>query len=83
MLQIETGMLAKSLAGRDKDEIYMIAKVDNDYVYLVDGRLRTYENMKKKKQKHIQVISNTIIIEETTNEVVRRRIKEYNHLRSK
>ncbi len=83
MVKLDTGMLVKSLAGHDKDGIYIISKVDNDYVYLVDGRLRTYDNMKKKKQKHIQVISDTIIIEETTNEVVKRRIKEYNHLHSK
>ena len=43
------GKFAKSKAGHDKDQIYVILKEDAEYVYLVDGKLKTIEKPKKKK----------------------------------
>ncbi|MBQ4559128.1 MAG: KOW domain-containing RNA-binding protein [Tyzzerella sp.] len=57
--RIEKGMLAKSKAGHDKGKTYIIYKVDETYVYLVDGIIRKIENPKRKKQKHIQLICET------------------------
>ena len=54
--QIETGMLAKSLAGHDKDTCYVILKADDLYAWLTDGRLTPIGKPKKKKRKHIQVV---------------------------
>lgn len=51
-----TGFLASSKAGHDKDKIYVIIKEDNEYVWLADGKIRTLDNPKKKRKKHIQVI---------------------------
>ena len=48
MVRTETGMLVRSLAGHEKDRLYIIIRVD--------GRNRTMEKPKKKKKKHIQVI---------------------------
>jgi len=50
------GFLASSKAGHDKDKIYVIIKEDREYVWLVDGRLKTISNPKKKRKKHIQPI---------------------------
>lgn len=50
------GMFAVSLAGHDKDRLYIILKEADEYVYLADGVLRTADRPKKKKQKHIQII---------------------------
>ena len=49
------GMTAVSLAGHDKGKTYVILSVDKNYVYLVDGSIRTLQNPKKKKLKHVQV----------------------------
>ena len=57
MERFEIGMLAKSKAGHDKDTVYVIYKLDEAYVYLVDGKLKTIEKPKKKKYKHIQIIN--------------------------
>lgn len=54
------GMFAVSLAGHDKDQIYVIIKEEGEYVYLADGRLKTVEKPKKKKKKHIQLIKKGI-----------------------
>lgn len=50
------GFLASSKAGHDKDKIYVIIKEDKEYVWLADGRIKTVDNPKKKKKKHIQLI---------------------------
>lgn len=52
----EIGMLARSKAGHDKGHVYVIYGMDDAYVYLTDGRIRTIEKPKKKKRKHVQII---------------------------
>ena len=54
--RIEKGMLAKSKAGHDKGQVYVIYEMDETYVYLVDGKIRGIEKPKRKKRKHVQVI---------------------------
>lgn len=56
MEQFEAGMLAKSLTGHDSGTLYVIIRVEEEYVYLVDGRIRTMDKPKKKKKKHVQII---------------------------
>lgn len=51
MEEIRTGMLAKSKAGHDKGQVYVIMDTDDAYVYLADGRIRTLGRLKKKKKK--------------------------------
>ena len=51
-----TGFLASSKAGHDKDKIYVIIREDAEYVWLADGKLRVFDNPKKKRKRHIQVI---------------------------
>ena len=51
-----TGCMAISLAGHDRDKIYLIVGEEKEYVYLADGKIRTCENPKKKNRKHIQII---------------------------
>lgn len=46
----ETGMLAKSLAGHDKDKVYVIVGLDEQYTYLADGERKTLQSPKKKKK---------------------------------
>ena len=50
------GFLASSKAGHDKDKIYVIVKEDTEYVWLADGKIKTFAKPKKKRKKHIQVI---------------------------
>lgn len=56
-MKLEAGMLARSKAGRDKDRIYVIIRVDNEYVYVADGELRPLLHMKRKNRKHLQPIT--------------------------
>lgn len=56
MDRYKAGMLARSKAGHDTGKVYVIIEVDDTYVYLADGSIRTLKNLKKKKKKHVQVI---------------------------
>ena len=53
---VETGRLVLSMAGRDMGRIFMILDIiDEQYVYIVDGDLRTKDRPKKKKLKHLKL----------------------------
>ena len=56
MMAYEIGGLARSLAGHDKDDLFIIIQESKEYVYLVDGKYRTLEKPKCKKKKHLQPI---------------------------
>ena len=73
----EKGMLARSLAGHDKNKVYLIFDMDETYVYLIDGELRTKENPKKKKRIHTQIIKEKYQIDMADDVKVKRILKEY------
>lgn len=55
-MQLKPGMLVKSKAGRDKGRIYVIIRVEQEYVYVADGVLRPLRRQKKKNRMHLQPI---------------------------
>lgn len=73
--EIKKGMLAKSKAGHDKEHIYVICDVDEKYVYLADGNIRTLSNPKKKKIKHVQVICDLQDMSGVDDVKIKRRLK--------
>ena len=77
MDRIEIGMLAKSKAGHDKGHVYVIYEVDETYVYLVDGKIRTLSNPKKKKRKHVQIIYEMQEIRGMDDVGIKRRLKVF------
>ncbi len=54
------GWMAASLAGHDKQKIYIIIEETEDTVVLVDGECRPLCKPKTKKKKHIQVIKKSM-----------------------
>lgn len=46
------GGIAVATAGHDTGKYYVIIKIDKEYLYLVDGKIRTLDRPKKKKMKH-------------------------------
>ena len=50
-------ILAKSLAGHDKNHIYVVyEEVDDRFLTLVNGTTKTIESPKKKNRMHVQLI---------------------------
>lgn len=71
------GMLARSCAGHDKGNVYVIISEDIAYVYLVDGKVRTLDKPKKKKKKHIQLIKDKYDIQDIDDVRIKRILKDW------
>ena len=81
------GWMACSLAGHDRNKIYIIIEETDEYVWLSDGDIRPVEKPKRKRKKHIQVIKKNmdeVLIEmlqsakgAEANEVVKPRSEEH------
>ena len=56
MVEFKKAGLVKSLAGHDKDELYIIISVQGEYVNLSDGRKHPLSKQKRKNRKHLQLI---------------------------
>lgn len=56
MEPIEAGMFAYSKCGHDRGELFLVCRVEGEYLHLVNGKNRTLEKPKKKKMKHIQIV---------------------------
>jgi ribosomal protein L14E/L6E/L27E len=82
MNEYKIGSYAIAVAGHDSGKCYVIFLIDGEYVYLVDGRIRTIDCPKKKKMKHIrmldesdQVLAGKVKTKTVTNEEIKRAIK--------
>jgi len=52
------GAMVKSLAGRESGEMFVIIGIiDENYVYIANGKNRTLKNPKKKKIKHLEFLN--------------------------
>ncbi len=49
------GQVVFSKYGRDKGKAFIVTAEEGEFIYLVDGRLRTLAKPKKKKAKHVQI----------------------------
>ncbi|SFR64215.1 KOW domain-containing RNA-binding protein [Anaeromicropila populeti] len=83
MADLKRGMLVRSKAGHDKNELFVIIEVVNEYVYLVNGKQKTLSKPKKKKVQHIQITNyvdeniNGKQNEELNDSYVRKLIKKF------
>jgi ribosomal protein L14E/L6E/L27E len=82
MNEFEAGGFAVSTAGHDAGKCYVIFQADSEYVYLVDGRIRTTDRPKKKKKRHVKIPAQTdrtlaekILNRSIKNEEIKRAIK--------
>ena len=77
-MMYETGEIVKSLAGHDKDDLYMILRCEGDMLWLVDGRLKKLDAPKKKKTKHVQLIHRSVPQQDRDkNEMIQHFLKSY------
>lgn len=72
-----------SLNGRDAGKCFFVVSADSQYVYLADGRGRRVEAPKKKKRKHVRLVSTDTVLaeklrkgEKITNNELRRALSD-------
>ncbi|MEG2429734.1 MAG: hypothetical protein RSA79_03300 [Oscillospiraceae bacterium] len=59
-MQFNEGMIVKSCAGHDQNLFYVIAKIENDKIFIADGKRRKLKKPKLKNQIHLAK-TNTIL----------------------
>lgn len=52
-MEVVQGQIVASRAGRDKTKFYMVARIEQERVWLVDGRKRPLQAPKSKNIRHI------------------------------
>ena len=53
MQNVTEGLIVRTIKGHDRNEIFAIIIVKDDFVYLSNGKNKPLENPKKKNVKHI------------------------------
>ena len=74
-----SGAVVRSTYGRDKNKIYIIKSVDNNFAYLINGKERPIECPKKKNFKHLHLLnkSSGIDVNNVVNCDVIKYLKDY------
>ena len=54
---MQVGDLVIATAGKEKNEIFLVVKVDQQFVYIEDGKRVSVTKPKRKNEKHIQKVS--------------------------
>lgn len=74
----KSGAIVKAIAGREKNQIFIIKYVDKDFAYLINGKNRPIECPKKKNFKHLFLLKQSSIdVLEMTNADVIKYLKDY------
>ncbi|MCH5195006.1 MAG: KOW domain-containing RNA-binding protein [Oscillospiraceae bacterium] len=76
-MDVQTGMIVRSAAGRDKGKFMVIAAIADGFVYLADGKERKLASPKKKNEKHICPTKTVISTDDLTDKGLRKILREY------
>ena len=84
---LSAGAVVLATAGREKGELFLIIKEDNDYAFIINGDTRTIENPKKKNKKHLHLLckseSTGLDTNELSDALVKKFLNNYNKSRVK
>lgn len=59
-MELNRGRVVRSAAGHDKGGFFVVLQSDEQNVLLCDGKRRTLEKPKQKKQKHVFVTNTSL-----------------------
>ncbi len=79
-MEIKKGCVVKSISGRDAERFYLVIKVEKDFLWIVDGKIRPLEKPKRKNPKHLRKTNLQVRVEDfTTNNQLRRLLHPFNY----
>ena len=58
-MDIAKSNIVKSIAGRDTGELFFVLATEGDFLLLANGKRRRVEHPKRKRCKHVVLISNS------------------------
>ena len=59
-MQFVRGMVVRSKAGHDKGQFFVVSDIQNNYIYIIDGKYKTALNPKKKNPLHLAPTSTVL-----------------------
>ena len=74
---LNVGAVVLAIAGREKGEIFLIAKDEGEYAYLINGTSRPIENPKKKNKKHLHLLCKSEITQLNLSELENAQVKNF------
>lgn len=78
-MQLKEGMIAKSVAGHDKNRFYLVLKLESNKALIADGKRRRVEKPKEKSFKHLKGTNEVVELAlYETNPRIRRLLKPFN-----
>ena len=60
--EIYIGDIVKSIAGRDRNVIFLVVDVKDNFAFIVDGKTRKINSPKKKNIKHLERLNVTPLV---------------------
>lgn len=74
------GQVVRSKKGRDEGKVFVITEIiDDDFLLLVDGKLRKLDRPKKKKVKHLYIYKDVIDLDvkDVNDSYIRKKLLPY------
>lgn len=62
------GTVVKSISGRDQDRFYAVVSVEENFAWIVDGKVRKLASPKKKNKKHLRETNHCIGLDQITSD---------------
>ena len=79
MHEMEPGRIVRSVAGHDKFRFYVVTRVDENRVWIADGKMHKLEKPKAKNPKHLRVTKTLIDADDPkTDKYLRTLLKPFN-----
>ncbi len=74
---ITIGSVVRAKAGRDKDNFFVVLRVEDGFGFIADGRRRKAENPKKKNLIHLAPTNTTLTETMDTNRKIRKALRDF------
>ncbi|MGF0096476.1 KOW domain-containing protein [Peptoniphilus sp. AGMB00490] len=74
------GQVVRSKKGRDEGRVFVITEIiDDDFLFIVDGKLRKLDRPKKKKVKHLYIYKDVIDlnVKDLNDSYIRKKLLPY------
>lgn len=76
-MSIVKGSIVRAMAGRDKENFFVVLEVDSKYALIADGKRRKIEHPKKKKLIHLAPTKTVIEGSLETNPQIKRVLSQF------
>ncbi len=76
-MRLQIGTVVCAVAGKEKNQFYLVTGLEGKFVFLADGKHRPLEKPKRKNIRHIRPTSELWETDGLSNKELRRKLREY------